>query len=236
MKKITKKITAYEVIKDSLTTGWDGTERRAVAKLKRPTTLTGQTFKVKSHHYEHAYYFTVNMKDGKPFEIFCNTANKDNQMWIKALTRAWSATMRVEGDVGFLIKDMLTSHDPKGGHFSKKMDDSGKMKQHDSIIAEIGYILNSLCFAPTLHEVREEIAELSTIGIPLGEVSERPKTLHQMAHGEVPELPTLEQFQYIDAPCVAMVDGSECGNTVWREVEGCPVCEGVDGCGYSKCG
>ncbi len=214
MVKIDKKIINQEVI---------STEEVAKlpvpvkTELPRPRYLDG-TYKLKSHHYKHAFYVTLNYLEGKYHEIFINTANKD--MWLlNALTRNWSALMRTGEDISFMINEMFDVADPKGFHRSYNPDPTAKKPSHDSIVAEIGYILKTeepdrlQNETKTLHEVREEISE-------------------EAIQPELPGIdePHLEDGQYIDEPC------PECSNTVWRIVDSCPRCEGIDGCGFSKCG
>jgi hypothetical protein len=57
--------------------------------------------------------------------------------WIVALTRIISAVFRKGGDVTFLVEEMRSVFDPKGGYFKK----GGKYMP--SLVAEIGDVIES---------------------------------------------------------------------------------------------
>ncbi|MFV1972104.1 MAG: NrdJb [Thiohalobacterales bacterium] len=110
-------------------------------KLKRPEMLIGSTYKVKTPLSEHALYVTINdiiLNAGtenelrRPFEIFINSKNMDHFQWIVALTRIISAVFRKGGDVTFLVEELRSVFDPRGGYFKK----GGKYMP--SLVAEIG--------------------------------------------------------------------------------------------------
>jgi hypothetical protein len=150
-KKIDQKIVDYEVVKDEQP---EQTDRCATAetkeedkivhlheKLQRPEMLLGSTYKVKTPLSEHALYITINdvvLNAGtkhelrRPFEIFINSKNMDHFQWIVALTRIISAVFRKGGDVTFLVEELRSVFDPRGGYFKK----GGKYMP--SLVAEIG--------------------------------------------------------------------------------------------------
>ena len=110
-------------------------------KLERPEMLIGSTYKVKTPLTEHALYVTINdivLNHGtehelrRPFEIFINSKNMDHFQWIVALTRIVSAVFRKGGDVTFLVEELRSVFDPRGGYFKK----GGKYMP--SLVAEIG--------------------------------------------------------------------------------------------------
>jgi hypothetical protein len=110
-------------------------------RLERPEMLIGSTYKVKTPLSEHALYVTINdivLNHGtanelrRPFEIFINSKNMDHFQWIVALTRIISAVFRKGGDVTFLVEEMRSVFDPRGGYFKK----GGKYMP--SLVAEIG--------------------------------------------------------------------------------------------------
>ena len=68
----------------------------------------------------------------RPFEIFINSKNMDHFQWIVALTRIISAVFRKGGDVTFLVEELRSVFDPRGGYFKK----GGKYMP--SLVAEIG--------------------------------------------------------------------------------------------------
>ena len=110
-------------------------------KLMRPEMLIGSTYKVKTPLSEHALYVTINdiilnhnteNELRRPFEIFINSKNMDHFQWIVALTRIISAVFRKGGDVTFLVEELRSVFDPRGGYFKK----GGKYMP--SLVAEIG--------------------------------------------------------------------------------------------------
>jgi hypothetical protein len=150
--KIDKKIVGYNVAKE------DKAEMAAAAaavekqdaqdkvihlheRLERPDMLLGSTYKVKTPLSEHALYVTINdiiLNVGtehelrRPFEVFINSKNMDHFQWIVALTRIISAVFRTGGDVTFLVEELRSVFDPRGGYFKK----GGKYMP--SLVAEIG--------------------------------------------------------------------------------------------------
>ena len=113
--------------------------------LQRPEMLVGSTYKLKvpEHVSAHAMYITINdiiLNEGtehesrRPFEVFINTKNLDHFQWIVALTVIMSAVFRKGGDITFLVDELRSVFDPRGGYWVK-----GSYKQ--SIIAEIGDVI-----------------------------------------------------------------------------------------------
>ena len=156
--KIDKKITEYNVIKESAEKKLSLTNhknRRAEdrnnvvqmhEKLKRPSLLQGSTYKIKTPLSEHALYVTINdviLNPGtdhelrRPFEMFINSKNMDHFQWIVALTRIVSAVFRKGGDITFLVEELRSVFDPHGGYFKQ----GGKFMP--SLVAEIGDALES---------------------------------------------------------------------------------------------
>jgi len=150
VKKISQKIVSYEVLREN-----GAEQQRAVPvaekhedkvvqlheKLERPEMLLGSTYKVKTPLSEHALYITINdvvLNQGtkhelrRPFEIFINSKNMDHFQWIVALTRIVSAVFRKGGDVTFLVEELRSVFDPRGGYFKK----GGRYMP--SLVAEIG--------------------------------------------------------------------------------------------------
>ena len=110
-------------------------------KIERPEMLLGSTYKVKTPLSEHALSITINdviLNEGtdhhlrRPFEVFINSKNMDHFQWIVALTRIISAVFRKGGDVTFLVDELRSVFDPRGGYFKK----GGKYMP--SLVAEIG--------------------------------------------------------------------------------------------------
>lgn len=105
------------------------------AAIPRPMQLSGETYKVKTPLYEHALYITVTNRDGRPFEMFVNSKSMEHFQWIVALTRVISAVFRHGGEVSFLVEELRSVFDPKGGYFKK----GGGYTP--SLVAEIGDVL-----------------------------------------------------------------------------------------------
>ena len=153
--KIEKKITKYSVVKEE---EMEQAQPQAVEsedkaemkesnvvqmheKIERPESLLGSTYKIKTPLSEHALYVTINdivlNKDTehevrRPFEIFINSKNMDHFQWIVALTRIISAVFRKGGDATFLVEELRSVFDPRGGYFKK----GGKYMP--SLVAELG--------------------------------------------------------------------------------------------------
>lgn len=151
--KLEKKIVSYNVVKDedeAAPVVTESAEAKAgeVAdvihmheKLLRPEMLLGSTYKIKTPLSEHSLYVTINdvvLNPGtdhelrRPFEIFINSKNMDHFQWIVALTRIISAVFRKGGDVTFLVEELRSVFDPRGGYFKK----GGKYMP--SLVGEIG--------------------------------------------------------------------------------------------------
>nr|VFK58357.1 MAG: TSCPD domain-containing protein [Candidatus Kentron sp. UNK]VFK68851.1 MAG: TSCPD domain-containing protein [Candidatus Kentron sp. UNK] len=147
--KIEKKIVSYEVQapEDAAKVDPPEPDRKSAdvihmhERLERPETLLGSTYKVKTPLSEHALYVTINdivlnpntkHEQRRPFEIFINSKNMDHFQWIVALTRIISAVFRKGGDVAFLVEELRSVFDPRGGYFKK----GGKFMP--SLVAEIG--------------------------------------------------------------------------------------------------
>jgi len=148
VKKIDKKILGAEVAKNAPEESAAETARDNVVqmheKLERPNILLGETYKIKTALSEHALYVTINdivLNPGtehelrRPFEIFINSKSMDHFQWIVALTRIISAVFRKGGDVTFLLEELHSVFDPRGGYFKK----GGKFMP--SLVAEIGDVL-----------------------------------------------------------------------------------------------
>ncbi len=113
-------------------------------KVKRPEHLVGSTYKIKTPTSEHAYYVTINdivlnpgteYEQRRPFEIFINSKNMEHYQWIAALTLIVSAVFRKGGDCTFLVEELQSVFDPKGGYLMR----GGRWMP--SLVAEIGDVL-----------------------------------------------------------------------------------------------
>jgi hypothetical protein len=92
-------------------------------KTQRPDELNGRTYKLKTPLSESALYVTINNYEVngqlRPFEVFINSKDMSHFQWVIALTRVMSAVFRKGGEVNFLIDELKSVHDPKGGYFDK---------------------------------------------------------------------------------------------------------------------
>ena len=154
--KITKKIVGYSVNKnddaDAAPTLAAVTPISKTADviqmhetLERPQKLIGSTYKLKTpeHVSSHAMYITVNdiiLNEGtehelrRPFEVFINSKNLEHYQWIVALTLIMSAVFRKGGDITFLVDELRSVFDPRGGYWNQG-------KYSPSIVAEIGDVI-----------------------------------------------------------------------------------------------
>jgi hypothetical protein len=154
--KIPSKITGFRVAskeaEKALSTGKAPAAVNALAravvamneKLERPEVLVGSTYKIKTPVSDHAIYLTINdiiLNEGtpdeqrRPFEMFINSKNLEQYQWVVALTRIMSAVFRKGGDVTFLVDELKSVFDPKGGYWQK----GGVFMP--SIIAEMGHVV-----------------------------------------------------------------------------------------------
>ena len=115
-------------------------------QVVRPEMLVGSTYKIKTPLSEHALYVTINdivlnggteHEQRRPFEVFINSKNMEHFQWIVALTLIISAVFRKGGDVTFLVDELRSVFDPRGGYFKK----GGKYMP--SLVAEIGDAIES---------------------------------------------------------------------------------------------
>ena len=148
--KIDKKIVRYSVVKPDepvpAPSGATPAVQQMHESVARPDVLPGATYKVKTPLSDHALYITINdiilnrgtpHETRRPFEIFINSKAMEHFQWIVALTRIISAVFRKGGDVTFLVEEMRSVFDPKGGYFKK----GGKYMP--SLVAEIGDVIES---------------------------------------------------------------------------------------------
>lgn len=149
VKKIDRKIVAYKVrTKDE---PQEAPVQDDVVHMHetvlRPERLMGTTYKLKTpeHVSEHSLFITINdiiLNEGtvhetrRPFEIFINSKSLEHYQWIVALTRIISAVFRKGGDVTFLVEELRSVFDPKGGYWNKG-------KYVPSLIAEIGNVIET---------------------------------------------------------------------------------------------
>ncbi|MCD8547799.1 MAG: NrdJb [Aeromonadaceae bacterium] len=151
VKKIQSKIVAYKVkTKEELDKQQEAEVVHMHETVQRPEKLMGTTYKLKTpeHISEHSLFITINdmvLNEGteyetrRPFEIFINSKSMEHYQWIVALTRIISAVFRKGGDITFLVEELRSVFDPRGGYWNKG-------KYVPSLIAEIGNVIEQhLC-------------------------------------------------------------------------------------------
>ncbi len=190
-------------------------------KVERPPALHGATYKIKTPLSEHALYVTINdivLNEGtehelrRPFEMFINSKNMDHFQWIVALTRIISAVFRKGGDVTFLVEELHSVFDPRGGYLKK----GGKFVP--SLVAEIGDVLET---------------HLKDIGILKEDKDEhRDRYLAEKRAELAAAMPEGEPAGEGDFPGKAEVC-ARCRTKAVVYLDGCLTCLS---CGDSKCG
>lgn len=142
--KIESKIKSFSIVKDEEPKVALPTYVEMHEKLKRPEYLQGATYKIKPPASENAIYVTINdvvlnpgteYEDRRPFEIFINSKDMEHYQWISALTLIISAVFRKGGDCAFLVEELRSVFDPKGGYMKR----GGRWMP--SLVAEIGEVL-----------------------------------------------------------------------------------------------
>jgi hypothetical protein len=195
-------------------------------KVERPEVLLGSTYKVKTPLSEHALYLTINdillnpgtpYEKRRPFEIFINSKNMDHFQWIVALTRIISAVFRKGGDVTFLVEELRSVFDPRGGYFKK----GGKYMP--SLVAEIGDAIEH---------------HLKMIGmIKTNDLDEAQRQLIDAKRREYESRGTDSGSDAESAADSAFPEGSQlcakCHTKAVIKMDGCMTCLN---CGDSKCG
>lgn len=231
--KIAKKIVDYGVVREDEEKQAQAAAPVAEVKkddnivhltetLERPEMLLGSTYKIKTPLTEHALYVTINdiiLNAGtehelrRPFEVFINSKNMDHFQWIVALTRIISAVFRKGGDVTFLVEELRSVFDPRGGYFKK----GGKYMP--SLVAEIGDAIE---------------CHLRMIGmLKSDDLDEHQKALIEAKRKEYEgTVSDAEAKEPSDFPDSAQLCG-KCNTKAVIQMDGCLTCLN---CGDSKCG
>ncbi len=223
--KIDKKITGYEVVKDEAGAQKAGAVETNVVhmheKLERPETLVGNTYKIKTPLTEHALYVTINdiiLNPGtphekrRPFEIFINSKSMDHFQWIVALTRIISAVFRKGGDATFLVEELRSVFDPRGGYFKKG-------KYTPSLVAEIGDAIE--CHMKMIGMIPAEEPD-----------TERQKFIAEKRAAHQERCGNAGTNDHGDFPAEAQLC-VKCSTKAVIKMDGCMTCLN---CGDSKCG
>lgn len=132
--KIESRIVGWDVVRADESA--PPAPKPADGPISRPSALFGATYKIKTPLAEAALYVTINDLDGRPFEIFINSKAMEHFQWIVALTRVMSAVFRKGEDPSFLVEELKSVFDPKGGYWRPG---EGHVP---SLVAEIGDVLD----------------------------------------------------------------------------------------------
>lgn len=191
-------------------------------KLKRPPMLAGSTYKVnKTPGSEHAMYVTINdivLNPGtehelrRPFEIFINSKNMDHFQWIVALTRIMSAVFRKGGDVTFLVEELRSVFDPRGGYFKK----GGRYMP--SLVAELGDIIEC-------HLKEIGLLEDGDMDANQQQHIDKARAKFEQANGTA----TADDSDYPEGASLC----AKCNTKAVVKLDGCMTCLN---CGESNCG
>ncbi len=219
IKAINKKITSVYVKREKEEEKVSNIEEMH-ENLKRPETLVGATYKIKTPLSDHALYITINdvilnpgtdHESRRPFEIFINSKNMENFQWIVALTRVISAVFRKGGDVIFLVEELKAVFDPQGGYFKS----GGRFMP--SLVAEIGDAIET--HMKSIGLIEEESLSEHQKKI-LQEKKEQYESKHQLSSTEGEYPPTAKLCLKCHTKAVIFLDG----------------CKTCLSCGDSKCG
>lgn len=246
--KISKKIVGYSVVKpaDASKDGnsSSGKQSEDASKtgspladvihmhetLARPQKLIGSTYKLKTpdHVSSHAMYITINdivLNEGtehelrRPFEVFINSKNLEHYQWIVALTLIMSAVFRKGGDVTFLVEELRSVFDPRGGYWNKG-------KYMPSIIAEIGDVIEH-------HLIDIGMIKSNEPDEVQARLIEEKKAELRAEHSSVANA-SQPNPEMADEPWMATATHcSKCHNKAVVLRDGCQTCMN---CGDSKCG
>lgn len=222
MKKIEQPITGVEVLADAPPLAEPSAEIIQMhEKVERPEVLLGSTYKIKTPLSAHSLYVTINdivLNAGtphelrRPFEVFINSKNMDHFQWIVALTRIISAVFRKGGDVTFLVDEMRSVFDPRGGYFKK----GGRYTP--SLVAEIGDVIEAhLRFIGLLGPARPRTELAPSFDTRGKEVKATDSAFDDEDHG-VPD------------------DALHCSHCFAKAVVALDNCLTCLNCGESKCG
>ncbi|GHA62408.1 NrdJb [Photobacterium aphoticum] len=231
VKKIDGKIVAFKVKSQEQETAQPAAPATPEVEVQhmhedmpRPEKLLGTTYKLKTpeHISEHSLFITINdvvLNEGtehetrRPFEVFINSKSLEHYQWIVALTRIMSAVFRKGGDCTFLVEELRSVFDPRGGYWNKG-------KYVPSLIAEIGNV------------IEQHLTEIGMLGKP--EVDAHQQAFLEAKKAELagkPE-PAAEEETGGNFPPSATLC-YKCHNKSVIVKDGCQTCLN---CGDSKCG
>lgn len=193
-------------------------------QVARPPVLRGFTYKIRTPQSEHAMYVTINdiiLNEGtehelrRPFEVFINSKNMDHFQWIVALTRIVSAVFRKGGDVTFLVEELQSVFDPKGGYFKR----GGRYMP--SLVAELGSVIER-------HLIEIGLLEKTKLDVHRETHVKEARDKYAQATGKQ------EQEENIDSDFPdSTILCAKCHTKAMVQLDGCLTCLN---CGESQCG
>jgi len=223
--KITKKIVGYEVLSNKDKTKKNEPQlERMNEHVARPQHLIGSTYKIKTPLSPYSLYVTINdvilNEDTEhelrhPFEIFINSKNMDHFQWIVALTRVMSAVFRKGGDVTFLVEELRSVFDPRGGYLKK----GGKYIP--SLIAEIGDVIET-------HLINIGLIKKTEMNDAQKQYLAKKKKEYN-SKNNIKEEETNSSNEFPEGAILC----SKCNVTAMIQLDNCLTCLN---CGESKCG
>ena len=190
-------------------------------KVERPESMMGSTYKIQTPLSEHSLYITINdivLNQGtehelrRPFEVFINSKNMDHFQWIVALTRIISAVFRKGGDVTFLVDELRSVFDPRGGYFKK----GGKYMP--SLVAELGDAIE--CHLKIIGMIKDDEPDEHQ-----QKLMAEKRAQYESANKEAEEAES-------DFPAGSQLC-AKCSTKAVIKMDGCMTCLN---CGDSKCG
>lgn len=193
--------------------------------VKRPESLVGSTYKIKTPLSEHALYVTINdmvLNEGtahevrRPFEMFINSKNMDHFQWIVALTLIISAVFRKGGDVTFLVEELHSVFDPRGGYFKK----GGKFCP--SLVSEIGDVIET-------HLKRIGMIKDEGLDEHQQKLIAEKRAEYESKLGQANATPPADNGQFPEGSKLC----TKCNTKAMIVMDGCLTCLN---CGDSKCG
>lgn len=193
--------------------------------VKRPESLVGSTYKIKTPLSEHALYVTINdmvLNEGtahevrRPFEMFINSKNMDHFQWIVALTLIISAVFRKGGDVTFLVEELHSVFDPRGGYFKK----GGKFCP--SLVSEIGDVIET-------HLKRIGMIKDEGLDEHQQKLIAEKRAEYESKLGQANATPPADNGQFPEGSRLC----TKCNTKAMIVMDGCLTCLN---CGDSKCG
>ncbi len=225
---IAKKIVSYKVVNNEEVEAVTGNVAEKIdletmhENRERPDILRGSTYKIKTPQSAHAMYITINdmilnadteYEEHRPYEVFINSKNIENFQWVLALTRLISAVWRKGGDACFLVEELKSIFDPKGGYFKK----GGVFMP--SLVAEIGCVIEA-------HLKKNGVLKAQELDEHTKRFLIAKRKEFEAIHNDTSTLDETSSFPAQATFC------EQCNTKAMVLLDGCRTCLN---CGFSKC-